>query len=160
MTGLHSPKTQVTLQRTILSMSQKFYSENILNGRQKVLRSQNQLSTMVSRLFILIWWFKLGFTKDGDQTDEYLKRAAPALKERIVYASHRLYATIVDIYGDDDVQEGAEVFSELFAAFLQWRISIKPLETSTSFYIPRKFRNDHLWMVTDWIFLNHWIWNI
>jgi hypothetical protein len=59
-----------------------------------------------------------GFTKDGDQTDEYLKRAAPALKERIVYASHRLYATIVDIYGDDDVQEGAEVFSELFAAFL------------------------------------------
>ena len=37
-----------------------------------------------------------------------------------MYASHRLYATIVDIYGDDDVQEVADIFSDLFTAFLQW----------------------------------------
>ena len=99
-------------------MSLKSSSGNTLSGQQKVLKFQNQLSTMVSRLFILIWLNKIGFTPEGDQTDAYLERALPVLKERIVYASHRLYATIVDIYGDDDVQEGAEVFSELFAAFL------------------------------------------
>ena len=100
-------------------MSQKLCSENILSGQQKVLRSQNQLSTMVSWPFILISQISIGFTPDGDQTDAYLERALPVLKERIVYASHRLYATIVDIYGDAEVQEGAEVFAELFAAFLQ-----------------------------------------
>ena len=60
----------------------------------------------------------LGFIEDGNQTDAYLKRAEPILKERMMYASHRLYATIVDIYGEADVQEGADVFSELFTAFL------------------------------------------
>ena len=119
MTGRHTQKMQATLQRTILSMSRKFSLANIPSGQQKVLKSQNQLSTMVSRPFKLIRRIKIGFTKDGDQTDAYLERALPVLKERIVYASHRLYATIVDIYGDDEVQEGAEVFSELFAAFLQ-----------------------------------------
>ena len=119
MTGRHTPKTQVTSQKIILSMSQKLCLENILSGQQKVLRSQNQLSTMVSWPFILISQIKIGFTPDGDQTDAYLERALPVLKERIVYASHRLYATIVDIYGDAEVQEGAEVFAELFAAFLQ-----------------------------------------
>ena len=38
----------------------------------------------------------------------------------MMYASHRLYATIVDIYGDDDVQEVADIFSDIFTAFLQW----------------------------------------
>ena len=61
----------------------------------------------------------LGFIEEGAQTDAYLKRAEPILKERMTYASHRLYATIVDIYGEADVQEGADVFSELFTAFLQ-----------------------------------------
>ena len=61
----------------------------------------------------------LGFTPESAQTDEYLKRAEPMLKGRMMYASHRLYATIVDIYGDADIQEGANVFTEIFEAFLQ-----------------------------------------
>jgi hypothetical protein len=48
-----------------------------------------------------------------------LKKAEPIIKERMMYASHRLYATIVDIYGDEDVQEVADIFSDLFTAFLQ-----------------------------------------
>ena len=60
-----------------------------------------------------------GFTPESAQTDEYLKKAEPIIKERMMYASHRLYATIVDIYGEDDIQEGADVFSDLFEAFLQ-----------------------------------------
>lgn len=64
----------------------------------------------------------IGFSPESLQSDEYLKRAAPILKERMMYASARLYNIIVDIYGEDEDDDNCVscLIADMIEAFLQW----------------------------------------
>ena len=117
MTGANTQLSQVVSKKISPSMNLKSFKVNSLNGLPRALLLQKLMSMTVS-IQVLTYATLTGFTPDSAQTDEYLKRADALLKGRMMYASNRLYATIVDIYGEDDIQEGAEVFSEIFTAFL------------------------------------------
>ena len=55
-------------------------------------------------------WYRLDFDYNHTQSDEYLARAKTVLEPRIMYASERLYQTIVDIYGGNAEVTEQELF--------------------------------------------------
>ena len=118
--GLISPILPPVSTRTTLLMKISSFQDNSKPGPTKAGRSPKQTFMIVSYLLDILYYLIIGFTPDSLQTDEYLSRAEPLIKGRMMYASRRLYDIIVDIYGDSEKEEDeANLIAELLQAFFQ-----------------------------------------